>query len=1024
MFLPDLCIKRPVFATVLSLLVLLIGAICYTRLTVREYPAIDEPVVTVETRYRGASAEIIESQVTKPLEDSLSGIEGIEFMNSVSRAERSQITVTFSVARDIDAAANDVRDRVARERDALPAEIEEPIVAKREADAQPIIYLAFSSDRHSALDVTDIANRLVKDRLSTLPGVADVSLFGERRYAMRIWLDPARLAALRVTAQDVEEALRRQNVEVPSGRIESQQREFTVLAETDLTTPSEFEDIVLANVGGYLVRLGDVGRAEIAAEDDRVIARSNGRSAVALGVVKQSTANPLEVSAAVRDALPEIARLLPPGMEVEIGYDSSIVIGRSIDEVFTTIAEAIALVIAVIFLFLRSLRATVIPLITIPVSLIGSFALIYAFGFSMNTLTLLAIVLAIGLVVDDAIVVLENIHRHIEAGIPPLRAAFRGIREIGFAVVAMTLTLAAVFAPFAFATGRTDRLFIEFALTLSGAVLISGFVALTMSPMMSSRMLRHRTRHGWLFNLFERGIVGLTAGYSRVLTGALRLRFIVVCAFCLVSGLGAYLTLFGLKSELAPAEDRGFIVGIIQGPEGATIGSMDSYVQRIEALYDEVPEKEKYFVVIGAPLVSQGISFLRLVDWDARARTAAQIAGDLRPKMFGVPGLLAFPVTPASLGQGVRGQAVELVLQTTGTYAELQALAERVMAEARKNPGLVNPDNDLKLNKPEIKIDVDREKAADMGITVETIGRTLETLLGGRQVTRFKRRGDQYDVIVKIDNSGRSTPQDLMQIFMRGRDGAMVELANLIDYREGVAPRELNHFNKLRAVTIKSNLAPGYSLGEGLDYLADAVTRVATSDVQIDYRGTSREFKQSSASLLFMFLLAAGFIYLMLAAQFESFVDPFIIMLTVVPAITGALLTLNEIGGTLNIYTKIGLITLIGLITKHGILIVEFANQLRERGREKRAAVIEAATLRLRPILMTTGAMVLGALPLALASGAGAESRQQIGWVIVGGMGFGTIFTLFVVPTAYTLRAGRRPATAQAEAERKLAAAE
>jgi multidrug efflux pump len=1024
MFLADLCIKRPVFATVLSLVVLLVGLISWDRLPVREYPNIDEPVVTVETEYPGASAEIIESQVTKPLEDSVSGIEGIEVMTSVSRAENSQITLRFITNRDPDAAANDVRDRVARVRASLPEDIDEPVVSKTEADAQPIMYLAFSSDRHSPLDVTDVADRLVQDRLQTLAGVAEVPIYGERRYAMRIWLDPARLAAFRLTTQDVEDALRRQNVEVPAGRIESRMREFTVVSETDLRTPAEFENVILGNTGGYLVRLKDVGRAEIEAEDDRIVARYNGRSAVALGVVKQSTANPLEVSNAVRAALPDIERLIPDGMAVDIAYDSSVFISRSIDEVFTTIGEAMALVMAVIFLFLRSVRATVIPLVTIPVSLIGSCALMYAMGFSINTLTLLAVVLAIGLVVDDAIVVLENIHRHIEEGLSPLRAAFKGVREIGFAVIAMTLTLAAVFSPFAFATGRTDRLFIEFALTLAGAVIISGFVALTLSPAMCARMLRHHEKHGWLFNLFERGFALITRTYRGALTAALEVRPIVVILFLVMAGAVFYLGRYQLKEELAPTEDRGFLIGIMLAPEGSTIGSSDASLRRMEEIYEKVPEKYRYFVVMGFPVVSQGISFLRVIDWEDRTRKVPEIAGELGGPMFGIPGVLAFPVVPQSLGQSVISQPVEFVIQTTGSYEELQELTDRVLAKALENPSLLNPDTDLKLNKPEIKVNVDREKAADMGIPVETIGRTLETLLGGRDVTRFKRGADQYDVIVKVDNSGRATPRALMQIYMRGRDGAMVELANLIDYQEGVAPRELNHFNKLRAVTIKANLAPGYSLSEALTYLEQTVRQTATGDVLFDYGGASREFKQSQSSLYVLIVLAIAFIYLMLAAQFESFVDPFVIIVSVVPAVAGALFVLDLYGGTLNVYTKIGLVTLLGLITKHGILIVEFANQLRERGRSKHDAVLESAVIRLRPILMTTGAMVLGAIPLALATGAGAESRQQIGWIIVGGMAFGTLFTLFVVPTFYTLFAGRRPSLAAAEEERRLAAAE
>src|SRR5215470_10268628 len=974
MFLADLCIKRPVFATVLSLIVLLVGLICWQRLPIREYPNIDEPVVTVETGFPGASAEIIESQVTKPLEDSLSGIEGIEVMTSISRAESSQITVRFLVTRNVDAAANDVRDRVARVRSSLPDEIDEPVVSKTEADAQPILYLAFSSDRHSALDVTDVADRLVQDRLQTLPGVADVPIYGERRYAMRIWLDPARLAAFRMTTQDVEDALRRQNVEVPAGRIESQMREFTVVSETDLRTPDQFEDIILGNAGGYLVRLKDVGRAELGAADDRIIARYNGKSAVALGVVKQSTANPLEVSNEVQAALPQIEKILPEGMHVDVAYDSSIFIARSIDEVFATIGQAMALVMAVIFLFLRSLRATIIPLVTIPVSLIGSCALIYLFGFSINTLTLLAIVLAIGLVVDDAIVVLENIHRHVEEGMPPLRAAFKGVREIGFAVIA--LTLAAVFSPFAFATGHTDRLFVEFALTLAGAVIISGFVALTLSPAMCARMLKHHDRHHWLYNLFERGIAGLTRSYRGALTGVLRARPVIVVVFLALAGTVYYLGHFKLKEELAPTEDRGFLMGIMLGSEGSTIGSSEDSLRRLEALYDKVPEKNRYFVVMGYPVVSQGISFLRVVDWEERKRKIPEIAGQLGPQMFGgIPAMLTFPVVPQSLGQGINSRPIEFVIQTTASYAELQALTDKVLTAARANPGLMNLDTDLKLNKPEIKVRVDREKAADVDIPVETIGRTLETLLGGRKVTRFKRSGDQYDVIVKVDNSGRTTPRDLMQIYVRGRGDTMVELANLIDYKEGVAPRELNHFNKLRAVTLTASLAPGYSQAEGLAYLERTVHQLATGDVQIDYGGASREFKQSASSLYVFIALAVVFIFLMLAAQFESFVDPFIIIVSVVPAVAGALLVLYVRDGTLNVYTKIGLVTLLGLITKHGILIVEFANQLRERGRDRRRAVIESAVLRLRPILITTGAMVLGAIPLALATGAGAESR-------------------------------------------------
>jgi multidrug efflux pump len=617
MVLSEICIRRPVLATVINLVVVLLGIVCYQRLPVREYPKIDEPVVTVETRYRGASAEIIESRVTKVLEDSLAGIEGVDVLTSISRAENSQITVKFRLERNPDAAASDVRDRVARVRGKLPEDIDEPVIAKVEADANPILWLAFSSDRYSPLEVSDFASRLVKTRLQTLPGAADVRVFGERRYSMRVWLDRNKLAAYRLTPQDVEEALRRQNVEVPAGRIESRAREFSVVTETDLNRPDQFEAVIVRYVNGYPVRIRDVGRAEIGPQDERSVVRFNGSPAVALGVIKQATANPLELSAAVRAELPRIEADLPEGVRVRIAYDSSVFIDRSIKAVWRTIAEAIVLVALVIFVFLRSVRASIIPLVTIPVSLVGAFGVMYLFGFSINTLTLLALVLAIGLVVDDAIVVLENIFRHVENGMTPFKAALVGSREIGFAVVAMTLTLAAVYAPIAFMTGRTGRLFIEFALTLAGAVLVSGFTALTLSPMMCSKLLRHETRHGRFYNAVERGLDGLTRGYRAALGWSLRHVWLVLAVGALVAA-GSALLMRSLKSELAPVEDRGVVLGVFVGPEGATIDYMDRYARRLEAIYKDTADTERYFVVSGFQTVSSGVSFLGLTDWDAR----------------------------------------------------------------------------------------------------------------------------------------------------------------------------------------------------------------------------------------------------------------------------------------------------------------------------------------------------------------------------------------------------------------------
>ncbi len=1003
MVITDTSIRRPVLATVLNLLLILVGVIAYDRLTVREYPNIDLPVVTVETQYPGASASIMESQVTSILEDSLAGIEGIDFMTSISRSEVSQITITFKLDRDADNAANDVRDRVGRVRGKLPDDVEEPVVAKVEADAHPIIWLAMSSDRHDKLEISEVADQVVRDRLQTINGVASVRIFGERRYAMRIWLDPVRLAAYNLTTQDVESALRGQNLEVPSGRIESGDREFTVLAETDLKTPQEFRDIVLRDIDGYLVRLGDVARVALGPEDERVITRFKGENAVALGVIKQSVANPLEISQDIRDLLPGLIKTLPEGMNIEFAYDSSVFIERSIKGVFQTIFEAVVLVILVIFLFLRSVRATLIPMVTIPVSLIGVFAMMYFFGYSINVLTLLAMVLAVGLVVDDAIVVLENIHRYVEKGLHPMKAALKGSSEIAFAVIAMTLTLVAVFAPIAFSIGRTGKLFTEFALTLAGAVLVSGFTALTLSTMMSSRLLRHEQRHNGFYNLGERVLNGLIAGYRRLLGGMLKVRWIILLLM-IGLGVGSYLLFNGLKSELAPIEDRSVFLTWGKAPQGSTIDYTNKYSRQVEAITGSVPEVKSTFTVVGFPVVTETLSFNILKFWEERERPAKAITSELTPKIYGgVTGLMGVAINPPSLGQSPINKTLEVVIQTTGGYQELDALVQQVMARARENKALVFLDSDLKLNKPELKVSVDRDKAAATDVAIDTLGRTLETMLGGRKVTRFKRGSEQYEVMVQVEDDGRREPSDLNNIYVRGRGGEMIQLSNLVSLEERVAPKELNHFDKLRAVVISANLAPGYSLGEALGFMEQQVDEVSDGKVQLQYKGESREFKESGSTMLFAFVLALGFIYLVLSAQFESFVDPLIILVSVPLAIGGALLALQLTGGTLNIYSQIGMITLVGLITKHGILIVEFANQIQRRGEaDKLGAVIEAASLRLRPILMTTAAMVLGAIPLALAAGAGAEGRQQIGWVIVGGMSIGTLFTLFVVPVVYS----------------------
>ncbi|MBX3453959.1 efflux RND transporter permease subunit [Ferrovibrio sp.] len=1003
----ELCIRRPVFATVLSLVVVLIGLVSFTRLSVREYPNIDPPVVLVQTTYRGASAEVIESQVTRVLEESISGIEGIDTVRSITRPEASMVVVRFKLSRDAESTANDVRDRVSRVRGKLPSEIDEPVVSKVEADAQPVLFIAFSSDRHSALELSDYADRFVKDRLQSITGVSEARIFGERRYAMRIWLNAGRLAAYSLTPQDVESALRRQNVEVPAGRIESRNVEFTVLSETDLRDAEQFGAIIVREVNGYPVRIRDLARVEVGPQDERVNVRFNGKPAVSLGIVKQATANPLDISAGVREALPGILAELPEGMRADIAYDTSIFIRASIDSVYRTIGEAVLLVVAVVFLFLRNLRATLIPVVTIPASLLGAFAIMHALGFTINTLTLLAMVLAIGLVVDDAIVVLENIYRHIEEGMAPMAAAFKGAKEIGFAVVAMTLTLAAVYAPIGFMSGTTGRLFTEFAWALAGSVLISGFVALTLSPMMCGHMLKHESKHGFLYNLVENVLVGITNGYTSLLRGSLKVRPLVILIGAVFAA-ASYFIFAGLKSELSPVEDRGTIIGSFNGPEGATVNYMEKYARQVEGIVEGIPEAYSRFVVSGNPIVSQGVSFTRLAPWDERQRKQQDIVTQLVPKFRELAGVQGFVSNPPSLGQNLRSSPIWIVVQASVESDELNRLVERIMVEARKMPALDNLDTRLKLNKPEVKVAVNRDKAADMGIEVDTIGRTLETMLGGRQVTRFKQNGKQYEVVVQVADVERTNPEDLSKIYVRGSGGQMVQLSNLVTVRESLTARELTRMGQIRAADITANVAAGYSEGEALAQLEAAARMVLPPGAQIDYNGQSREFKQASGDIYFTFILALLFIYLVLAAQFESFIDPFIIMLTVPLSMTGALLALKLGGGTMNIYSQVGLVTLVGLITKNGILIVEFANQLQEQGRSRLDAVIEAASLRLRPILMTTAAMVLGSVPLAMAMGAGAESRNQIGLVIVGGLLLGTLLTLFVVPTAYTLLARDR----------------
>lgn len=1024
MQLAETSIRRPVLATVLSLLVLLIGAVSFTRLSVREYPKIDEPVVTVSVRYPGASAEVVESQIAKTLEDSIAGIDAVDVITSVSRAEQAQISVRFRLEKDADSAAAEVRDRTSRVRNRLPAAIEEPVIAKVESDAFPVIWLAFSSDTLNPLQINDLVNRIVKPRLQTVTGAADVRIFGERKYAMRVWLDTDKLAAYKLTTQDAEDAIRRNNIEIPAGRIESNTREFSVTSQTSLEKAGQFADIVIKTVNGFPVKMRDVARIQEGPAEERSSVRLNGKYAISVGVIRQATANPLVLSQGVRDMMPKLKADLPADMSIDVANDNSVFIERSISNVYKTIVEAIVLVALVIFVFLRTFRASIIPIITIPVSLIGAFAMMALAGFTINTLTLLALVLAIGLVVDDAIVVLENIYRHIEEGLDPFSAAIKGVREVGFAVVTMTATLVAVYAPLAFTPGRTGRLFVEFALALAGAVVVSGFVALTLSPMMCSLLLKHNPNPNWFDRTMEKILTGLTNGYSKSLnwiintgydtqyqkTGLLvsvkrtflNTRWIVI-GVMVVCAYSIYLILPNMKRELSPLEDRGVILAVVNAPDGSTLDFTSRYVNAMEKMGQKYPEFDRIFVTAGNPTVSQANVFYRAVDWDQRKKTTLELAREMQPGFSSLAGVTAFPITPPSLGQGFRERPINFVLVTSESYQNLNAVTRQFMDEIAKNPGFLTPDIDLRLNKPELKIDVDRAKASDLGVSVEVVARAIETMLGGRQVTRYKRDADQYDVIVQTQASGRDTPDDIEKIFVRGRNETMIPLSALVKVRESVAPRELNHFGQRRSVSITANLAPNYSQGQALEFLDATAAKVLKPGYSTDLNGSLREFKNSQGSLGLVFALALLFIFLVLAAQFESFIDPFVIMLSVPMSMIGALLALQWTGGSLNVYSQIGLITLVGLITKHGILIVEFTNQLRSAGLSMTEALIKASSQRLRPILMTTGAMVLGALPLALSTGAGAESRIQIGWVIVGGMSLGTLLTIFVVPTMYSI---------------------
>ena len=1021
MKLSDISIQRPVLASMLSAALVLFGVISYTRLSVREFPDVDPPVISVNTTLPGANPQVVESAVTDPLEDELSTVPGLRTLTSTSAEQASTITLEFTLDRAVEEAAQDVRDRVSRVRGRLPEDVLEPVVSKQEADANPFFWLALSGANYSLLELSDIGDRLVKTRLQSLPGVGQARIVGERRFSMRVWLSAAELAARGLTVQDVESAIRTRNVEIPAGRIESQRREFTVRSLGELKTPEEFGDLTVANQRGSLTKLRDLARVELGPEDERSVLRYKGTPAVAIGIIRQSKSNLIEIADAIYAELPAVQRTLPPGVELLVAFDQSVFVRRSIRDAQDTLIIAGALVVFIIFVFLRNFRATVIPGLAIPTSIIASFAVMYFLGFSVNNLTLLALTLAIGIVVDDAIIVLENAYRHQdELGETPEDAARRGTSEIAFAVIATTIALVAVFTPLAFLRGSTGRLFNEFGIAVAGSVIISGFIALTLTPMLCAKILRVERRHGRVYNALEQGFQALATRYSAMLRGALERRWWVVGGAAGVTLLAG--VLFGfLKREFVPPEDRGFIFSIMLAPEGASLGYTDEHLLRVEEILSRTKDIEGYFSVIGFAGVNTGFIFTRLADWDDRDRSIAEIIGEIQPQFFGIPGVMTFATNPPAFGGF--GAPVQFVVQHPNFDVLIQTM-DTLMKRAAQIPGLVNLQTDLKVNKPELTVSFDRDRAEDLGVPVLDAAATLQTLLGGRRVSTFTRNNKLYDVIVRLEPEERATPSDVSGLYVRGQGGGLVQLSSMTHVTEGVGPQRLIHFNRVRSFTLSGYLLPGFTLGQALDSLNALAAGLLPQGSTTALAGESRELEESGGALYFAFGLALLVVFMVLASQFESLVHPFTVLLAVPLAVAGAIFALLVMRSTINLYSQIGMILLIGLVTKNSILLVEFTNQLKERGMETVAAVLEAGRVRLRPILMTSVSTIMGALPIAMGLGAGSMSRRPLGYAVVGGILFSTLLTLFLVPVAYVLidalraRAGRRqPALKPVEAD-------
>jgi len=1028
--LSDISVKRPVLAAVMSILLVAFGLLAFDRLPLREFPNIDPPVVSIDTVYRGASADVVESRITRIIEDRIAGVEGMRFIESSSEDGRSRIDVEFSVDRDIDAAANDIRDRVSGVLDNLPLEAEPPDIQKASSDDDVIMWLNLASDRLTVPALTDYAERYLIDRFSVLDGVARVRIGGRQNYAMRVWLDRNKLAARNLTVADVEQALRTENIELPAGSIDSEERQFTVRIERTFRTADDFSKLVVSKGdSGYLTRLGDVARVERTAEEERLFFRGNGVPMVGIGIIKQSTANTLAVARAARAEVSRVSPTLPEGMSIEQSYDTSVFIDNAIDEVYKTLAIAIVLVVLVIYLFLGSVRATLVPAITVPISLIATSLVLMVLDYSINMLTLLALVLAIGLVVDDAIVVLENIHRRMDRyGESRLVAAFRGTRQVSFAVIATTVVLVSVFLPISFLQGDVGRLFSEFAITMAAAVGFSSFVALSLSPMLASKVLHARGEDNWLTGRVDAVFKSLQRGYHVVLAMALRHKWVLVVIFIGVGGAASWF-LTHIPNEYTPKEDRGAFFVLVNGPEGASYEKIRRYMDEAETrLMPLVESGEVTRLLVRAPrafgnvaIFNNGIIIMVLNDWGQR-RSAFEIMADVRARLGDLPGVKAFPVMRQGFGKRIQ-KPLQFVIGG-GTYEELAEWRDILRARIdENNPGLVGLDWDYKETKPQLQVVIDYDRAAELGVTVSNIGRTLETMLGSRQVTTYIDEGQEYYILLEGERDAQRSPTDIQNIYVRSeRSGELIPLSNLVSLVEYADSIKLNRYNRVRSITLEANLADGYSLGEALSYMEGLVEEYLPGEAIIDYKGQSRDYKFSSESLVFIFMLGLLVVFLVLAAQFESWIHPFIIMLTVPFAMTGALFGLYITGQTLNLYSQIGLIMLVGLSAKNGILIVEFANQLRDQGREVHEALIEAADTRFRPIIMTGITTAAGSVPLLVSSGAGTETRFVIGVVILSGVIVGTLFTLFIVPAAYDLvgKFTRSPQAVAQQLEKEL----